>query len=350
MRPRRKPTSRRARRGLVPSPHSYCISTLSKDTPNITYLISRLMPTSIEAFPFERALSLYLLFLEALWPGDRDRLLTGARIFAGSLNFHITATNPEAVFEFQNERLLFHDEFTKGKLAIFNKTFFNEIGGLNSLFITESVAKFYSDLLQRVTELEMMHDVVRFLIMASVLSPRLGSSRIAFAAIEKNIFKHPDGYRIRSGPKRKRSRKHATTVNSVREKWKRAPETILLSYLMIEFFGLQSFSPADKQFLPYLHMRGGRTPGLSIDRILHVVQAYLVRNRPTQNTSIAKWTRLLNSQPFHGLIGGGLRFSDDQLEDVFRICDEVFSKPLPEEEKAEFRQRNKTFSTINVTV
>lgn len=323
---------------------AYCNSVLPASSSSIKYLIDRLTPSAKEVFPFEHALSLHLLFIAALWPNDRQRLLTAARIFAGSTNFHIATVGPKAVFTCKNEHLHFHNEFSKSRLALFNEGFFKILGGLNSLFFTDSVTAFYRDVHQRVTDLQMMHDVISFLIKASVVSPQLSSSRLAFEAVARNIFDRPNGYGVHLGAKRMRSHGKVTTVNSVREKWKRSPETILLSFVMTEMFGPQNFSPSEPQFLAYTHIVARRTPGKFITILLKISQAYLARNRRTQNKSIEKWTQLLPARPFKGGIGGPLRFSDIQLDRVFTIVDSVFKKPLLKEQKAEFRRNNMNLS------
>lgn len=104
---------------------AYWESVLAANSSARKYLIDRLMPLAKEVFPFERALSFHLLFIAALWPNDRQRLLTAARIFAGAINSHIPTVGPKAVFIYENERLHFHKEFADARLALFNEAFLN---------------------------------------------------------------------------------------------------------------------------------------------------------------------------------------------------------------------------------
>src|SRR4051812_12198210 len=39
------------------------------------------------AFPFEKELSLYLLFITSIWPDDEERLVTAARLFGATVTF-----------------------------------------------------------------------------------------------------------------------------------------------------------------------------------------------------------------------------------------------------------------------
>lgn len=147
---------------------------------------------------------------------------------------------------------------------------------------------FHHDVRHRVTELQMMHDVISFLIKASVVSPQLSSSRLAFEAVARNIFDRPNGYGVHIGAKRRRSHGKVTTVNSVREKWKRSPETILLSFIITKMFKSQNFSPSEPHFLGYTSIMARRNPGKLITILLEIGQVYLARNRHTQNNSIEK--------------------------------------------------------------
>jgi hypothetical protein len=328
------------------NPGSKPTSVLPESLSSTTRLIDRLMPAAVEAFPFERELALYLLLVGAVWPNDRHDLLTAARIFSGSVNFHASNLGPNIVFTYQDQKLRFHREFSTRKIALFNESFFDKIGGQNSLLFTRSAIDFHRDLKQQLTELLMMHDVIDFLLKASVASPRLSSSNLAFHAIAKNLFRRKNGYGVPAGAKRKRSVDQVTTANSVREKWKRAPETILLSYVLTTTFAIQNYSPCDPNFLGCLSILARQAPGLAVTSRLAIIQSSLRRNSPKQNRSIEKWSRFPMPKHFTGLIGGALRFSEDQLNRLLELSDGVLPKPLSTEQKADLRTKNKTFSPI----
>ena len=320
-------------------------SVLPDNLSNIQNLLDRLMPSATEAFPFERELALFLLLVAALWPDDRQSLLTAARIFSVRIEFSCFKFEVECSFYLSRVQLNFNREFSKKKLDLFNKLFFNKIGGPNSLLFTRSVDDFHRDLRQRLAELLMMHDVINYLLKASIISPQLSSSTLAFHAIENNIFERANGYGVPGGAKRKRSKHQVTTVNSVREKWKRAPKTILLSFLMTRIFRVQDFSPNDPSFLVYLSIMARPSPGRTVANFLTLIQTSLRRNSPTQNQSIEKWTYFPMPQHFSGQIGGALRFSEDQLNRVLKITDGVFRRPLSAEQKDAIRRKNKSFIT-----
>jgi hypothetical protein len=89
-----------------------------------------------------------------------------------------------------------------------------------------------------------MHDVFEFLLMASVSLPKAASTEIAFHAVAANIFERPIEYGVlRKDPGRVGKYKEQlekagfivgdreilTTPEGVREHWKKAPYTIMLS-------------------------------------------------------------------------------------------------------------------------
>ena len=315
--------------------HLLASAELPRDFASPEKLIDRLKPDAVQAFPFESELSLYLLLVAALWPSDENRLATAARIFSGAVNFYSSAVNPNAVFTYDGERFRFGSEFSKRKVATFNESFFEELGGLNSLLFTQSANEFHNDLRARTGDLFMMHDVVDYLLKASLLSARLTSTTLAFNAIARNIFERPHGYGVPGGPKRQRSIASVTTPNSVREKWRRAPETVLLSFVMTQMWPVQNFCPVDPKFLPYLTIAARQSPGRAISNLLSLIQVSLRQNRPIQNQSIDEWTRLTERKQFSGYFGGAMMFSQRQLNRLFELSDEIFKKPMSDEQKEE---------------
>ena len=78
--------------------------------------------------PFEKELALYLLLIASLWPNDRERLITAARLFAGALNWSVANQLHKG-----QTYLQFRKRFPRSKLMSFNQTFFRRIGGPYSL-------------------------------------------------------------------------------------------------------------------------------------------------------------------------------------------------------------------------
>jgi len=325
-------------------------------------LIERLMPNDREAFPFERELALYLLLICSLWPGDRQKLIIAARVFCGALNYHKANVARDALFSYQFGHFDFHRHYSAKKVASFNKLLFEEVGGPMSLWLTPDAREFHHEVRERLTELAMMHDVIDYLVKASIISPRLSSSAFAFYAVANNIFERANGYGVRVGPKRSRSKvekntrwenekrlrskEEVTTTHTVRQKWKQAPSTILLSFIMAQKFELHKFCPTDARFLAYVSLLTRNAPGWGITVRLRLFQGYLRQYAPVQNVSIRKWTPHPMPDAFEGAIGGVLRFSSRELNAIFKLSDSFFSKPLSELEKAEIREKNKKLAPL----
>ena len=118
-----------------------------------------------ELFPFCRELASYLLLVLSLWPNDQQRLLDAARIFSGALNYHMAHTPKDRTFPNGDslsgyEDVAFERVFPAGELEPFNRTFFDRIGGLESLLFCPSMRQFRRDICDRSEELKIVHDIV----------------------------------------------------------------------------------------------------------------------------------------------------------------------------------------------
>jgi hypothetical protein len=78
-------------------------------------------------FAFEKELTLYLLFVSSIWPGDNQRLEQAARIFGGTINFIAGKAQGNGT-----------SSIRPGEQGSFNKNFFYKVGGLESLLFCPS--------------------------------------------------------------------------------------------------------------------------------------------------------------------------------------------------------------------
>jgi hypothetical protein len=293
--------------------------------------MDRLKRSANEKFPFERELALYLLFIVSIWPNDCDRLLTAARIYSGAINLNDATVTRKLKVYYDRDVFVSHDVFSKSRLRQFNRMFFETIGGPFSLLFTPSIPEFQGMVRRRLDELLIVHDVIKFMLGASVVTSKLNSANIAFHAVAQNFFARKNGYGVRAGPKHKRSKRGVTTVHSAREKWKRAPETILLSFVMTQILAVQRFSPATPYFFTHLSRIVRSSP--EIDDLLGIIQASIKRSAHIQNGSITKWAHFPMPKAGSALIGGALRFSEAQIKRALELSDDVLKRPLSKEEK-----------------
>jgi hypothetical protein len=133
--------------------------------------------------PFEQELALYLLLIASLWPNDRERLITAARLFAGALNWSVANQLHRS-----RTYLEFRKQFPRSKLMSFNETFFQRIGGPYSLIFCKNVNQFHEDVWNRIGELTVLHHVIEFLFKSSALTQRFSSLSFAFHAIAHNVL------------------------------------------------------------------------------------------------------------------------------------------------------------------
>ena len=300
-----------------------------------------------ESFPFERELALYLLLVAAIFPDQPERLLTSARIFSGALNLHAKQTDRKAQFKYQDQQLKFHDVFTNDRIDDFNQRFFQKIGGWPSLLFTPSASEFYDLVSHRINELKIFHDTISFMLKASIASPKLSSSKLAYHAISENFFGRDNFYNIKTGKKRVKTNSLVTTPQSVREKWKRAPNTAFHSFLLTEIFSIHEFPPTNAKFLAYLYFKASEEPWALITHSLSFMSAYLKVSVPKQNASIMKWADDIPDKTGRGFFGGGMRFSDEQLRRAMDLRDRVLKPPLSLGERDRIQTANERLDIVD---
>lgn len=317
---------------------------------NVENLLALMQGETAELFPFCRELASYLLLVVSLWPNNQQRLLDAARLFSGALNYHVARAPKGLTFRDGDsvggyERVTFGRIFSAAKLKTFNRMFFERIGGLESLLFCPSIKQFHCDICDRTKELKIVHDVIEFLIKAArVLPSNFRSASFAYEAISQNIFSREGGYGISFGPKRKRDVSNkVTTVGSVREKWKYAPDTVILSYVLTEFYKFPQDSLANLAGFVSFSINARKITKLRL--LLSLVAAQLVEAKATQNKSIAKWTALFNvSPPTKPFVLP--RFSEDDLERIFKIENDVHREPMSLGEQAIAREKWKTWYRV----
>jgi hypothetical protein len=295
-----------------------------------------------EPFPFCRELALYLLLVASIWPDNKDRLLTAGRIFSAALNFHVAHTPVDRTFRVGGEEVVFGDVFPAICLDEFNKVFFDRIGGRESVLFCPSIGQFHRDVWNRVNELLIVHDVIHFLVKAAtVLPPKLRSASFAYETVARNIFNRKGGYGVLAGPKRQRDDTGTVaTAGSVREKWKRAPETVILSYVLAEVYRLPVY---DLATLPlFVGFCDQAKSASALELLLSSISSQLTIAKATQNKSTMKWARALAVVP-PTKPWALYRLSADELERVFRIDQKVHKRPLSQNEQQEACQKAKTW-------
>lgn len=197
--------------------------------------------------------------------------------------------------------------------------------------------------MQRINDLQIFHDTINFILKASMISQKLGSAKLAYRAISENFFKRENGYGIKIGEMRSQ-RPHTTTPNSVREKWKDAPHTAFLSFIMTETFSIHRFSPTDVHFFTYLHFTVAEDPGEFIARTLSLMQVYMKSGTVKQNKSIIKWARFSQHKAGHAFLGGAMRFSKEQVLKAIELSEAISEKPLSPEERNSILEANERVS------
>jgi hypothetical protein len=210
-------------------------------------------------------------------------LLVAARIFSGALNFRVSGSG-------KHSKLMkpLYRAYSVSNLAEFNQVFFSRIGGPESLLLCPSTEVFHREIWAHINELAMMHDVIEFLIKTADF-PELCSARMAFAAVAGNLFERKGGYGVPSGLKRKHQTGFVATSETVRARWKAAPDTVVLSFVLTRWYGSHYFDPVNPRFFPHLTkcVESGTREKL-ID-FLSIIQHRLRLGKAKQNSSILKW-------------------------------------------------------------
>lgn len=314
---------------------------------NIEQLLALVEGETPELFPFCRELASYLLLVVSLWPNNQHRLLDAARIFSGALNYHMIHTSKDRTFRDGDavsgyEDVAFECVFPAIKLVSFNSIFFERIGGLESLLFCPSIEQLRCDIRDRTKELKIVHDTIEFLIKAAkILPPKLRSASFAYEAISCNVFSREEGYGINSGPKRTHDVSNkVTTAGSVREKWKRASDTVILSYVLTELYRFPHYDLTYAQPFVLFSLNARRITKLRL--LLSVIARQLVEAKATQNESIAKWTAALNvSLPDKPFVL--FRLTEEELERVFEIDRKLHRKALSSDEQIIAREKRRTW-------
>jgi hypothetical protein len=182
-------------------------------------LIARAAGEGSISVPFEKELALYLLLIASLWPNDRERLVTAARLFAGALNW--SAENELQSRAYWN----FRERFPQTSLQSFNQKLFKQIGGPYSLIFCENANQFHDDVWSRIGELTVLHDVIEFLFKASALGQRFSSLSFAFHAIAHNVLCRIGGYPSEAGQNSRQKRAQPLRTALARRYWHHAEQT-----------------------------------------------------------------------------------------------------------------------------
>jgi hypothetical protein len=288
-------------------------------------LIDKLDEKSAELFPFQRELAVYLLLIASLWPDDKQRLLTAARLFAGALNFHCPNISVEVSGGVQGK---FRRQFQTADVQLFDERFIAKLGGLQSLLFCASIENFHSDIWKRVADLTVIHDVIEYLVKVSLLRRKLSSLTFAYNAIANNIFNREGGYGIHTGAKRRAGRVGwVTTAESVRAKCKRGPNNPILSFIMTRWYGAHLIDPANPKF--FISLANQELSAAGIKLSLGSLRERLLRAKAAQNETIAKWAQVDAAPPRNSVL---YTLKPDELERAFDISKEVLKIKLTEQE------------------
>jgi hypothetical protein len=130
------------------------------------------------------------------------------------------------------------------------------------------------------------------------------------------------------------------TAGSVREKWKHAPNTVILSYVLTELYKLPFYDFADSgQFVTFsIYVRGITKLRLLVSSIAK----QLLAARATQNESIANWaSTVMWPQIIPPFVL--FRLTEGELERVFKIDQTVHGKPLSLDAQLAVREKRKNW-------
>jgi hypothetical protein len=307
-------------------------------------LLAQLSGSAAPPFPFAHELALYLLLIASIWPNNPARLLTAARLFSAALNFHDSTVNKKHVVRMLDRYIAVGRVISHRSVVDFNRAFFDRIGGAQSILFTQSADDFHSELWKSLKGLDMVHDVIEYILKASALSPRLSSVTFAFEAIAENIFQRKGGYGVQRIRKDRAPDRPipagGTTVQTVRTAFRRAPaDTIVLSYVLARRYGLCIFDLADPRL--FLHLAVIVEDPTTITKTISIHAHQLLKGKVKQSTTLALWAK--NAGPS---VSGTLLYqplSDQELDRAFAIAARVLSKPLVSAEQHAIRSRQKNW-------
>ncbi len=186
-----------------------------------------------------------------------------------------------------------------------NDRFFRQNGGFPSLTWTTGAVTFFADVWKRYHAQLVMHDVIEFLLKASISFPEVASAEIAYEAVAANIFGRPAKYGVlrkdrRVGAHQKKlaaagfdvgDREILITPNGVRERWKDAsPQLIILSYALARHHPWMPY-PLLPRFLIKLVEGAQAAPVKRTLAFYNLISKQLAQHKREQNTSIGKWAK-----------------------------------------------------------
>jgi hypothetical protein len=279
----------------------------NNDFGNLSYLGQALLNTDPEKFPFQRAMALYCLLVISILTDGSDGIIDytpaakakeAARILCGMFNFY---TNFDSKTQIADE---FTEKIPATAVKTLNERFFEPNGGLSSLTYTTRADTFFVHLWERYHARLMMHDVIEFLLKASISFPEAASAEIAFEAIAANIFERPARYGVlrkdhRVGAHRKwleaagfpvGDREILITPKGVRERWKEAPDLIVLSYALARHFKWMAYPLAKIHLVTLIHS-AKPAPVKKALAFYNFVSTQLAKHGRKQNASIQKWAK-----------------------------------------------------------
>jgi hypothetical protein len=337
-------------------PFSYrqTIKTGPSDFGDFQYL-GRTLLAEQEEFPFQKAIALYCLFIRSIWTEEREEHPLGtppqkareaARLLCGIFNF-LMDNPPRGPIKINGESKPYDVWISDNEVHSLNEKFFRLHGGLSSLTWTARADTFFAEVWEQYHSNLMMHDVIEFLLKASISFPEATRSDIAFEAVAANIFNRPADQGVirkaagQAGQHKKvleqagltDGRAILITPKGVRERWRSAPDTILLSYTTSICYGWLAH-PVDSTQLVQL-VTASRSP--SVQRMLaiyNIVRKHLPqRIKKNKKNSINAWAK-----PLIDYSAGSLMFSpftEDQRNLIVQLAKMRLNRDLANTSKPE---------------
>jgi hypothetical protein len=311
------------------------------DFGDLGYLIKTLLSTEEEKFPLQRALALYCLFVFSIWAPPRQEgqlkakcgktAREAARLLCGLFNLAEQSRRQK-----EQLRVVIPDTAVKD----LNQKYFQYNGGFLSLMWTTRADTFFAQVWERYHTQLIMYDVIEFLLMASVNLPKAATTEIAYHALAANVFKRPIEYGVlRKNPiqvgKFRRllekagfivgDREILTTPNGVREHWKKAPYTILLSYALSRQYWGMEFPLTSFRLVQLIKSAEYHSVKQAFARYSRVSDQ-LVKYGQKQNESIQRWSKLLINPPVSEF--KTLGFTSEQREFVVGLVKTWFKRDI----------------------
>ena len=165
------------------------------DFGSLPYLIQTLLSTDKEKFPMQKAIALYCLFVFSIWTKEEDiaqftredKAREAARLLCGLINFFEQRKKAKDILRYvMSER----------EVGELNSNFFRHNGGFPSLTWTTRADRFFEQIWEAYHATLIMHDVIEFLLKASINLPGALTLKMACEAIAANIFKRRPEYGV----------------------------------------------------------------------------------------------------------------------------------------------------------